>query len=451
MKKIKAMFSNLTPQKKRIVILVIGVGILGFLLYLVVGQPPATTSKARQNDVVRSVLTDRDTRNMSVESLAADLKNTQQRIIEQNQTINRLQNDVKRAQDQSQGVAPAVTNEITRILQKQDDIQHQIDSIRKDGVGSGGGGSPVNVFETPASTPDSGSVPSESSGSTSLVDQELGSLSDVFSSTEVDDMTQQGDVNITPTNRNKEALQTTEPQFTIKTHTQVVPEVDEKALEDAKAKKEMLYIPAGSIITATFINGLDAPTGQGARRDPFPATLRVQHEAILPNHFRADIRECFLIVSGYGELSSERAYLRGETLSCVRSDGGVIESRLESYAVGEDGKAGVRGRLVSKQGQMIARALMAGFLSGMSEAFDVDPVPIIATQNTGRTQFQDRGNFSSDFLKSATAKGASNAMEKIADYYIQMAEGIFPVIEIVSGRQIDVIMTRGAELRIKNK
>lgn len=65
-----------------------------------------------------------------------------------------------------------------------------------------------------------------------------------------------------------------------------------------------------------------------ASAHPFPSTLRIQKEAILPNRFRADVRECFLIVSGYGDLSSERAYLRGETFSCVREDGGVIEAKL---------------------------------------------------------------------------------------------------------------------------
>ena len=51
----------------------------------------------------------------------------------------------------------------------------------------------------------------------------------------------------------------------------------------------------------------------------------VKDLAILPNRVRADVRECFIIVSGYGDLASERAYLRGETFTCVRADGGVIE------------------------------------------------------------------------------------------------------------------------------
>ena len=117
-----------------------------------------------------------------------------------------------------------------------------------------------------------------------------------------------------------------------------------------------------------LLNGLDAPTGQGARQQPTPALVRIKHDALLPNRFRADVKECFVIVGGFGDLGSERAYLRAETLTCVRIDGGVIEVPLDAYAVGEDGKVGIRGRLVSKQGALLAKALQAGFLIAFSKS-----------------------------------------------------------------------------------
>lgn len=76
--------------------------------------------------------------------------------------------------------------------------------------------------------------------------------------------------------------------------------------------------------------------------------VRIQTDAIMPNGWRADLKECFLLMSGYGDMSSERALLRGETLSCIKDDGAIIQAKLPSYAAGEDGKAGLRGRLVSK-------------------------------------------------------------------------------------------------------
>lgn len=195
---------------------------------------------------------------------------------------------------------------------------------------------------------------------------------------------------------------------------------------------------------------MDAPTGRQARKDPFPATLRVQKEAILPNHFSADIRECFMQVSGYGDMSSERAYLRGEAISCVRDDGGIIETRLDSYAVGEDGKAGVRGRLVSKEGQLLARSLMAGFLEGVAGAFNVQAAPSLRIDGGDSLPIYKQ-TMDADRVQGGFARGTGNALSRLADYYMDMAESIFPVIEVDAGRQVDIVITRGASLKIKSK
>ena len=53
-------------------------------------------------------------------------------------------------------------------------------------------------------------------------------------------------------------------------------------------------------------------------------------------------------------------------------------------------------------------------------------------------------------VQGAAAKGASKALDRIAQFYIDMAEGIFPVIEIDAGRQLDVIMTKGTKLQIRS-
>jgi conjugal transfer pilus assembly protein TraB len=164
--------------------------------------------------------------------------------------------------------------------------------------------------------------------------------------------------------------------------------VDERKPAEAPSAKDAVRIPAGSILRAVFLSGMDAPTGQQARRDPFPALARIKHDAILPNRFRADVRECFLIVAGYGDLPSERAYLRTETITCVRQDGGAIEVAFDGYAVGEDGKAGVRGRVVSKQGALLAKAMLASFVDGFSRLFATVPVTAISTSPGTSTQYQ---------------------------------------------------------------
>ena len=163
------------------------------------------------------------------------------------------------------------------------------------------------------------------------------------------------------------------------------------------------FLPAGSILTGTLITGADFPTGSKSRDNPTPVLIRLQKTAILPNLFRSDVRECFLLASGHGDLSTERANLRSELISCVRNDGSMIQSKLNGYVAGEDGKAGMRGRLVSKTGTMIARTMVAGFLSGMAQAFDYDPVEVLSTTASNNVQYQRKWSADAAKTMSTTA------------------------------------------------
>ena len=221
---------------------------------------------------------------------------------------------------------------------------------------------------------------------------------------------------------------------------QTAEEGEEALPEDA------VLIPAGSILRGVLLSGMDAPTGRQSRRDPYPALARIKHDAILPNRFRADVRECFLVLAGYGDLGSERAYLRTEAITCVRSDGGAIEVPIDAYATGEDGKVGVRGRVVSKQGKLIAQAMMASFVEGFSKMFSTVPVATLSTTTGQSTPFQNV--MTPQALQGAAVSGAGNALDRLANFFMDMAEEMFPVIEIDAGRSVEFVLNRGVTLRI---
>lgn len=222
----------------------------------------------------------------------------------------------------------------------------------------------------------------------------------------------------------------------------------EKQTAEAKKKEpKEVFIPAGSIFSGTLMTGLDAPTGTAAKKSPFPSLLRIKKEAILPNRYRADVRECFLIASGYGDLSSERVYMRAETISCVRNDGGVIEAPIDMYAVGEDGKAGVRGKLDTKQGQYLAKAMAAGFLDSVASVFTSVPTATISTAADSVVPFQRV--FSEESAQSAAIEGAGSAMERLANFYIEMAQSVFPIVQVDAGRQLEFVMTKGTSLKLR--
>ena len=200
------------------------------------------------------------------------------------------------------------------------------------------------------------------------------------------------------------------------------------------------FLPV-SFTRGTLLGGLDAPTGGQAQSNPHPVLIRLADNAVLPNRFRGDYRECFVIAAGYGDISSERAYLRTENLSCVRADGAVLEVRLQGSVYGEDGKVGMRGRLVTKQGQMLANALLAGVVSGIgqglaSSSTQVSSSPLgTITSATG-----------TDAFRAGIGNGMGRALDRLAQYYIKLAENTFPVIEVDAGREIDVVITRGVRI-----
>lgn len=201
------------------------------------------------------------------------------------------------------------------------------------------------------------------------------------------------------------------------------------------------YIPSGSFMRAVLLGGLDAPTGGQAQNNPWPVLLRVQDNAFLPNRFRAKVKECFLLGSGYGDISSERAYLRLESLSCVLNNGEVVDTNAKGYVVGEDGKAGMRGRLVSKQGQVLANALLAGIASGIGQAFQQSATTYstsaLGTVGTVETDKQ---------FQAGIGAGVGKALDRLSQYYINLAEKMFPIIEVDAGRVVDVVLTKGVTL-----
>lgn len=207
------------------------------------------------------------------------------------------------------------------------------------------------------------------------------------------------------------------------------------------------YLTAGSMFEAILLNGMDAPTNSVAQKNPVPAVMRVKTEAILPNEYNHDIKECFVLVSGYGVLSSERAQLRTETLSCVGDGGKVLEATVSGYVVGEDGRVGARGRLVSKQGQMIAKSLAAGVLSGFSQALTPQQVPRLDLSTGGNSSISTQHATLGTIGETGVAKGFSTSANMVSQFFLEMAKEMTPVVEIDAGRKMTIVLTKGIELK----
>jgi conjugal transfer pilus assembly protein TraB len=211
--------------------------------------------------------------------------------------------------------------------------------------------------------------------------------------------------------------------------------------ERPAAKTPGTYLPSGSFVRAVLLAGLNAPTGGQAQSNPHPVLLRLVDHAQLPNQFRLKAKDCLIVGSGYGDLSSERAYIRTESLSCVSPRGESLDLPIKGYVAGEDGKAGVMGRLITKQGQVLANALIAGIGSGLGQAFQ-QSATTTSTSPLGSTSTVKQG----EEFKAGISSGVGKAMDRLAQYYISLAEKLYPVVEVDAGRLVDVVITKGAML-----
>jgi conjugal transfer pilus assembly protein TraB len=215
---------------------------------------------------------------------------------------------------------------------------------------------------------------------------------------------------------------------------------DSAAAKDARTVSTFLPV---SFARGTLLGGLDAPTGGQSQSNPHPVLIRLSDNSVLPNRFRGEYRECFVVAAGYGDISSERAYLRTESLSCVRADGATLEVKIQGSVYGEDGKVGMRGRLVTKQGQMLANALLAGVVSGIGQGLSTSSTEY-STSALGTVASASGG----DAYRAGVGTGVGRALDRLAQYYIKLAENTFPVIEVDAGREIDVVITKGVRIDV---
>ena len=200
------------------------------------------------------------------------------------------------------------------------------------------------------------------------------------------------------------------------------------------------YLPAGTFAPAVVLSGVTAPTGTGATANPVPMLLEITDLAQLPNDFQGKVDRCFLTANATGDLSSERVWVRLDRFSCMRRNARAIDVKVRGYVTGEDGKTGVRARVVTRSGQAIANALLLGSISGLGKALS-SSASESTTYSSGSIGTQVKNPW-----RAGAGEAISDAADRIVDYYIKLADKIFPVLELDSGRYVDVVFSQGVTL-----
>jgi conjugal transfer pilus assembly protein TraB len=215
-------------------------------------------------------------------------------------------------------------------------------------------------------------------------------------------------------------------------------------VEDKKKETAAMYLPP-SFMEAILLSGLDAPTSSDAKGNPVPALLKVKTPAFLPNSVRADLKGCYVIADGKGNLATERADLLLVSLSCIDRKGrAVIDQKVKGFVVDQDSKIGLRGRVVAKMGSMIARSMIAGFFGGLGDVIK-SSATTTAISPLGTTQTVGAG----DLAKAGLGNGLASGFKDIEKFYMELAHQTMPVIEVSAAKPVTLVISEGVNLEIK--
>lgn len=213
---------------------------------------------------------------------------------------------------------------------------------------------------------------------------------------------------------------------------------------EEKRKKTSFYLPP-SFMEATLLSGIDAPAISKGEGHPVPVLLRIKAPAVLPNEVKANLKGCFIIAEGLGNLASERADLRLVSLSCIDKKGrAVIDQKVKGFIVDTDGKIGLRGRVVSKMGSVLARALLAGFVSGVGQALGMTSYDY-SVSGEGAVAVPKPGAV----FTLGAASGVQMAANELVRFYMELARQTIPVVEVLPTRNVTVVISEGVELTLK--
>ncbi|WP_103727280.1 TrbI/VirB10 family protein [Novosphingobium sp. HII-3] len=209
------------------------------------------------------------------------------------------------------------------------------------------------------------------------------------------------------------------------------------------------YLPPNSMAQAKVVVGVDAATNVRSQGDPLPVLLRITGPArsVFSDGklLRTRVQGCMVNGAAYGDLSSEKVYVKLQRMTCPQPGGRYAVSEVKGF-ISFGGKVGLRGRVVSREGGLIGQAFLAGLAGGFGRGFTANTNSIFQGANVsvdGKREQLSTG----DILKGGVGEGVSQAGDTVSNYLIERAEQYQPVIEMPTGADVEVVFLDGTFIR----
>lgn len=209
------------------------------------------------------------------------------------------------------------------------------------------------------------------------------------------------------------------------------------------------YLPPNSYARARVIVGVDASAGVASQTDPLPVVLRITGPArsVLQSGrvLTTRIEGCVINGAARGDLSSEKVYVKLARMTCDQPGGRVAVSEVKGF-ISFAGKSGVRGRVVSREGNLVTQALLAGIVGGFGRGFSANANSVFSSTRTNADGSKAKLS-PGDILGGGLGQGAADAADTVSKYLIERAEQYQPVVEMPTGIEVEVVFLDGVYVR----
>jgi conjugal transfer pilus assembly protein TraB len=128
------------------------------------------------------------------------------------------------------------------------------------------------------------------------------------------------------------------------------------------------YVPSGTFVRAVVLGGADADASvNGQAKNNGVMLFKLLQPGTLPNGQRSHLQGCFVTASSYGDISSERAYVVLDKLSCAQKGMPIIDKAVTGWAF-FGGKVGIKGQPLMRDNKVMQWAGISGAMSGIASA-----------------------------------------------------------------------------------
>ena len=123
-------WKDLNPKLQRLTVVAGALAAISAVVLLLPSGKSTGTERQSNQDVIKHVLTDRDTRTVGLESLAAAIKDIQSKVTDQSRQMKKMERDLDLAKKQQNSVPPIVNSQMERLTTQIERMKEDIEKAK---------------------------------------------------------------------------------------------------------------------------------------------------------------------------------------------------------------------------------------------------------------------------------------------------------------------------------